>query len=232
MRHGFLAIVLLLFAALLPMSVAAPAFAQGPKVQMPAPPRVKAYTVTYKDILDAKKAGVDVYTHLYGAKANGVRRFNHLDPAYIWPGSVLQVPTLADGDDYSPMPAFYPPAEQEAKYILVALNLQFMGLYEHGKLVASYPICSGKPGHSTPTLEFKVLDKNATLVSNKYPEPNGGAPMPWASAFLGTAYWFHGGDMVGYRASHGCVRMFKEDAEKLFAWDEIGTPGRIVDLIR
>jgi lipoprotein-anchoring transpeptidase ErfK/SrfK len=180
----------------------------------------------------AKAAGRDIYEQVFGPKAKAVRRFNRLDPKFVWVGTTVQVPELPEGDDYVPMPAEYPPAKDIPKFVLVALNLQFMGVYEHGMLVASFPICSGAPKHGTPIGDFKIKDKNKDMKSNMYPPPNGGAPMPWASNFHRTEYWFHGGDMVGYRASHGCVRMFKAEAEWLFHWAVIGTPVKIVDILR
>jgi len=46
--------------------------------------------------------------------------------------------------------------------------------------------------------------------------------MPYAMMFYqssrGIAYWLHGGALPGYRASHGCIRLWKEDAQKLCEW--------------
>ena len=198
------------------------------KVVLKPQPIYTTHTITQKEMQDAKAAGVNIYEQLWGMRANQISRFNRLDPAYVWPGSNIRVPNLPAFDDYNPMPDFYPPSANEAKYILVVVHLQFIGLYEYGHLVASFPVCTGTWDHPTPLVSFKITDKNATLKSNLYPKPNGGAPMPMASNFFGTAYWFHGGDMVGYPASHGCVRMFLADAGWLFSWDEIGTPGKLI----
>jgi len=108
------------------------------------------------------------------------------------------------------------------------LDRQFAGAYEGGELVASYPMSSGKEGFRTPTGNYGVTKKDEDHVSSKYPEPDGGWPMPWALRFKGTLYWMHGGDLPGYPASHGCVRLFPRDAEALFSWAEIGTPVRVV----
>jgi lipoprotein-anchoring transpeptidase ErfK/SrfK len=127
-----------------------------------------------------------------------------------------------------PLPASRPDLASEPRAILIVLDRQFLGAYEHGVLVASYPVSSGREGHETPTGRFRVTRKDATHVSSVYPEPTGGWPMPWALRFYRSAYWIHGGELVGHPASHGCVRMFPEDAERLFAWAEIGTRVRIV----
>ena len=68
----------------------------------------------------------------------------------------------------------------------------------------------------TKTGQFYVYNKGgAGCISNKFPIPDGGAPMPYCMFFHG-GYAFHGSDTVpGFNASHGCVRLFNEDAEWL-----------------
>lgn len=64
--------------------------------------------------------------------------------------------------------------------------------------------------------EFTVLRKQGPKCkSSKYPLPNGGAPMPYCMHFHG-GYAIHASNEVpGYNASHGCVRIFLEDARWL-----------------
>ncbi len=51
--------------------------------------------------------------------------------------------------------------------------------------------------------------------SNVYPIGRGGAKMPYCMYFH-KGFALHGSpDIPGYRASHGCVRMFTKDAEWL-----------------
>src|SRR5512143_780212 len=65
-----------------------------------------------------------------------VARFNRVDRRHAYPGVSLKVPArLDDIRDYSPLPRYYQPAEQEAKFILVDLSAQFLGAYEYGQLV-------------------------------------------------------------------------------------------------
>jgi lipoprotein-anchoring transpeptidase ErfK/SrfK len=209
---------------------------------VPRWPDFTRHKVTKQELAAAKKAGVDIYTHLFADRAETIKRFNRLDPKFIRAGKRLLVPDIPEGEEYVPLPLEYPPAAEHERYILVALNKQFLGLYEFGKLIASYPVVSGvekctdtdgtERSCLTPRGLTTVTRKDADHYSDKYPEPDGGSPMPWALRFRGSGYWIHGGDMVGYRASHGCVRMFAEDAEKLFNEVEIGTPVRVVDPLR
>lgn len=89
------------------------------------------------------------------------------------------------------------------------------------------------PDMSTPTGFFKVLVKDSTHISNTYmTEDSVGSPMPWAIMFA-SGYWFHGTDnkpaaLPGFPASHGCIRLFDEDAFKFYHWVKYGTPVLIV----
>lgn len=194
----------------------------------PAEPTSTVHRVRAAEIRAATEAGVTIYRHLFGERDRVVARFNRLDPRFVRAGTRLRVPDLPLGADYVPLPASRPDLAFEPRAILIVLDRQFLGAYERGVLVASYPVSSGREGNETPTGRFRVTRKDATHVSSMYPEPTGGWPMPWALRFHRSMYWIHGGELVGHPASHGCVRMFPEDAERLFAWAEIGTRVRIV----
>lgn len=110
------------------------------------------------------------------------------------------------------------------KLILVEPNLLAWGAYDaEGKLVRWGPMSGGRSWCSdedkacrTAIGSFAVYDKRgAGCVSSKFPIPTGGAPMPYCM-------FFHGGDALhaspevpGYNASHGCVRIFYDDARWL-----------------
>lgn len=202
-------------------------FAQDMLV-LPDEPSWHWHRLTRAQVRAARAVEADVFTHVFGPLARSVARFNRLDPRFAYAGMRIRVPELADGAEYSPMPASYPPAAAHDRYILLALDRQFLGVYERGALVASYPISSGREGYKTPTGTFRVTRKDATHVSSRYPEPTGGWPMPWALRFYRSEYWMHGGELVGRPASHGCVRLFPADAEALFAYAQVGDRVRIV----
>jgi lipoprotein-anchoring transpeptidase ErfK/SrfK len=197
-------------------------------VVIPSEPSWHEHVVTQEEWNQADRDQKSVFESLFGAQANNVARFNRLDPRFARPGRKLRVPELAEGETYSPLPPALPCASGRAAYILIALDVQFLGYYENGQLVASYPVSTGMPGYGTPVGEFGVTRKCPDCKSSIYPEPTGGAPMPWALLFLYSCYWMHGGDLVGSPASHGCVRLFRADAEALFNRTEVGTTVRVV----
>jgi lipoprotein-anchoring transpeptidase ErfK/SrfK len=89
------------------------------------------------------------------------------------------------------------------------------------------------PDMSTPAGFFKIRAKDSTHVSSAFmTEDSVGSPMPWALMFA-AGYWFHGTGnepeaLPGFPASHGCVRLFDDDAFKLYRWAKHGTPVLIV----
>lgn len=92
-----------------------------------------------------------------------------------------------------------------------------------GQLVRWGPASGGRDycpdlGHRCHTVTgvFRIYSKGGPgCYSTKFPLPYGGAPMPYCMYFHG-GYAFHASnDVPGYNASHGCVRLFYEDAQWL-----------------
>jgi L,D-transpeptidase ErfK/SrfK len=74
-----------------------------------------------------------------------------------------------------------------------------------------------KRGCRTPAGRFTIYRKQAAdCVSKKFPLGEGGAKMPYCM-FCSAGYAVHGSYAVpGHHASHGCVRIFVEDAKWLY----------------
>ncbi len=112
-------------------------------------------------------------------------------------------------------------AQQE---IFVDLAEQRAYAINNGKRLFSGAISSGKDGRETPTGYFKVLDKDKYHVSNLWPKPNGGAKMPYMIRITNSGIAMHIGRVPGYRASHGCIRLKRKFAKRLYKWVKFGTP--------
>lgn len=194
----------------------------------PGDPEWEVRVITKEEIVAAKKEKVTVIQHVFGDKAELIRRFNRISSRFVRTGTTLRVPSLAEGEGYEPLPQSLSRDETDGKRVLIVLDRQFLAMYEDGMRIASFPVVSGKKDHYTPIGDFRVTRKDKDHVSSTYPEPDGGSPMPWAVRFRGSAYWIHGGDMPGRPSSHGCVRMFRKDAKIFFGWVERGTDVYIV----
>jgi lipoprotein-anchoring transpeptidase ErfK/SrfK len=96
--------------------------------------------------------------------------------------------------------------------VLVSLPLQTMHVYRNGILVGRSSVSSGSKGHKTPTGVFTILQKKKTHRSKKYDN----APMPNMQRLTWTGIAMHSGNLPGYPASHGCIRMPYDFSTLLF----------------
>jgi lipoprotein-anchoring transpeptidase ErfK/SrfK len=110
------------------------------------------------------------------------------------------------------------PAAGEAN-IVVDLLTQTAFVYRADQLVGMTTISSGKKGKETQLGFWTVLRKNKTYRSRKYDN----APMPFAQMIDDKGIALHGGNLPGYPASRGCVRLPMKFAEKLFGLTKVGT---------
>ena len=110
------------------------------------------------------------------------------------------------------------------KTIVVNLSDHAFGAYNaNGKLVHWGPVSGGK-GYcpdvgracNTATGAFAIYRTGSKgCYSTKFPiETGGGAPMPYCM-FFHKGFALHGSTLPGYHASHGCIRLFSEDAKWL-----------------
>lgn len=174
----------------------------------------------------------DSFPKIFGEKFKLIARFNRMDKNQFKIGKAVKIPDdLIMLENWTPMPQEYLPAKNYEKYILVRLDEQFLGLYSQGKLVFDAPISSGrikqacnsneKKCSMTPSGFFKVLGGDKNHKSSLYKDPEGKPyPMDYAIRFYvneaGVQYWLHRGELPGYPASHGCIRLAMEDIKKLF----------------
>lgn len=104
--------------------------------------------------------------------------------------------------------------------VIVSIPEQRVHVYRNGIRIAVATCSTGKPGHETPTGVFTVLQKDADHRSSTY----GGAPMPNMNRLTWDGIALHAGNLPGYPASHGCVRLPLEFSRRLFTVTHIGTP--------
>jgi len=104
--------------------------------------------------------------------------------------------------------------------VVVSLSDQQAYLYRGSELVAVAAISSGTRKHPTPTGIFQVLEKKPMHFSRKYDN----APMPFMQRIDRFGIALHAGHNPGHPASHGCVRLPKQFAQKLYGVTDVGTP--------
>jgi L,D-transpeptidase ErfK/SrfK len=160
-----------------------------------------------------------------------------IDPWYPGKGLTILLPTswiLPDVDDLS--------IKKGKQYIVI--NLAELRLYllkneDVGLRVITFPIGIGREGLETPTGNYRIISKLKDpawyipeSIRNEYPElPEVVPPGPenplgrYALKLSMPEYLIHGTNKplgVGRRVSHGCIRMYPEDIERLYSLVGIG----------
>jgi hypothetical protein len=110
-------------------------------------------------------------------------------------------------------------------FLVIDLTRQRALLYRDGVPIAASTISTGSKGRETPTGVFTILQKEVFHRSGTYDN----APMPYMQRLTSKGVAMHGGNLPGYPASHGCIRLPKDFAKLLYGVTELGTPVMITD---
>ena len=102
--------------------------------------------------------------------------------------------------------------------ILISIPEQEMHVYRNGIMIGRSTVSTGSKGHGTPGGVFSILEKQSTYRSKKYDN----APMPNMQRLTWTGIAMHSGQLPGYAASHGCVRLPYDFSQLLFATTSSG----------
>lgn len=105
--------------------------------------------------------------------------------------------------------------------VLINLAQRRLYLYLDDVLQSSYPVAIGKPSTPTPTGTYAVTEKAMN--------PGGVFGTRWIRFF--EDYGIHGTNnpaSIGQAVSNGCVRMFNDDVNFIYAVVTIGTEVRII----
>ena len=97
--------------------------------------------------------------------------------------------------------------------VLVSIPQQTMHVYRNGILIGRSGVSTGSKGNATPGGVFTILEKKETHRSKKYDN----APMPNMQRLTWTGIAMHSGNLPGYPASHGCIRLPYDFSQLLFS---------------
>ncbi len=101
---------------------------------------------------------------------------------------------------------------------IVSLSNQRITIYDADGWILHAPVSSGQTGYETPVGVYSVIQKEEEHYSNLYDD----ASMPFMQRITWSGIALHAGPLPGYPASHGCVRMPYEFAQRLFDITKIG----------
>jgi L,D-transpeptidase catalytic domain len=102
--------------------------------------------------------------------------------------------------------------------VLISIPQQTMHVYRNGILIGRSTVSTGSVGHSTPAGVFSILEKKQEHYSKKYDN----APMPNMQRLTWTGIAMHSGQLPGYPASHGCIRLPFDFSQLLFSATKSG----------
>lgn len=109
--------------------------------------------------------------------------------------------------------------------VVVSIPDQRVAVYRNGMMIGAATCSTGKPGHTTPSGVFVILEKDRNHHSSTY----NNAPMPYMERLTWQGVALHAGNLPGYPASHGCIRLPLEFAKLLFGVTTLGTPVVVAD---
>ena len=111
------------------------------------------------------------------------------------------------------------PVTPDPLIVVVSLKRQRLSVFNKAGQIVESPISSGQAEFPTPTGVFSVIGKEIEHESNIYE----GAAMPYMQRLTWSGTAMHAGNLPGYPASHGCIRLPYGFSQKLFGLTAINT---------
>ncbi len=164
-----------------------------------------------RPVLDIRPAWIKFL--LLGAAAL-VQASLHAQPS-LDSGSVIEAAERLKAGEYLWAPEVAPDGPV---LLVVSLATQRAVIYRNGVPIGISTVSTGRPGHRTPTGVFTVLQRRVEHYSSIYDN----APMPYMQRLTWGGVALHAGNLPGYPASHGCIRLPHEFARLLFGVTRLG----------
>ncbi len=143
-------------------------------------------------------------------------------PAVVTLAAVAALTALTVGTAARParqaVEATAPREAGEPIMAIVSIKSQQVTFYDADGWILRAPVSTGTTGRETPAGVFAVVEKDKDHHSTMYDD----AWMPNMQRITWNGIALHGGPLPGYAASHGCVRMPYDFAERLFDRTWIG----------
>ncbi|TBW28720.1 murein L,D-transpeptidase [Gramella sp. KN1008] len=183
----------------------------------------KIFRNEVKYTLDSLSSTADIdslFKDYNDSQIKNILALNRIEKSRLRPNRPLVIPECASAEfnTYSPFPENVHFLECIPKTVLISQRVQAFGLYENGELVKWGPVSTGKRSTRTPNGlnygNYKAKRKISTVDQSWI--------MPYYFNFMNfEGIGVHQYSMPGYPASHGCVRLYMEDAQYIFDWAEM-----------
>lgn len=143
-------------------------------------------------------------------------------PPSLESGSVISAAEQLKAGQYLWAPEVAP---EGPVMLVVSLATQRAVIYRNGVPIGISTVSTGRPGYRTPTGTFTVLQRHIEHYSSTYDN----APMPYMQRLTWRGIALHGGNLPGYPASHGCIRLPHKFARLLYGVTRLGMTVVITD---
>jgi len=130
-------------------------------------------------------------------------------------GSVIQAAERLKAGEFLWAPEVAP---EGPVLLVVSLATQRAVIYRNGLPIGISTVSTGRPGYRTPTGVFTVLQRRVEHYSSIYDN----APMPYMQRLTWGGVALHAGNLPGYPASHGCIRLPHDFARLLYGVTRLG----------
>jgi hypothetical protein len=148
-------------------------------------------------------------------------------PAAADPPSLARGTVLAEVERFHPGDFLWAPELAPEGPVLVVINRRSQRLivFRNGVPIGISTVSTGRPGYTTPTGSYRILQKRVRHFSSIYHN----APMPYMQRLTWRGIALHAGELPGRPASHGCIRLPLEFARLLYGVTSLGTAVVITD---
>lgn len=116
------------------------------------------------------------------------------------------------------------PGEETDQRVVINLSKQRAELLRDGEVIDTTTVSTGRKGYATPSGTFVITNKHSSWVSTIYK-----VPMPWFMRLSCGSIGLHAGNVPGYPASHGCIRLPYSKAKAFFGQMRVGD---LVEIVR
>jgi ankyrin repeat protein len=115
------------------------------------------------------------------------------------------------------------PESEPEILVTIDLSKQRVWVVKEGVLIDTCSVSTGREGYNTPAGRYVITDKHRSWTSTLYH-----CSMPYFMRLNCSAIGLHSGYVTGRPASHGCIRLPYEKAQKFFGICRVGDEVQIV----
>lgn len=206
--------------------VVEPSISKSEKLSMRNPvvkkePKLYRKEISYTiDSLETREKVDSIINSYPQEELKTILALNRIEKNQLRPERPIVLPECPSDEfnTYSPFPENINFLQCIPKTVLISQRVQAFGLYENGDLVKWGPVSTGKNSTRTPNGlnygNYKAKRKVSTVDESWI--------LPYYFNFMNfEGVGVHQYALPGYPASHGCVRLYMDDAKYIFEWADM-----------